>query len=144
LQQYPDKPVKGIVAVSLVRARQTEQSLRTQADIATALLHSGTPGLESYELNFCNKYVGTPESYLSYAAWTDARVLASLKDAHVPTYVILGGKDRRSDQPWMTSLADAGAEVSVVKGADHFFSSLYEFDLVDAMQVALDALNAAD
>jgi pimeloyl-ACP methyl ester carboxylesterase len=142
VQQHPGKPVMGIVAVSLVRARQSEQTLAAQADIASAMLHSATPGLKSYALNFCGKYVGTPESYLSYAAWTDARVIESLKGAGVPVYAILGGNDRRVDQRWMASLADAGAEVSVVDGADHFFSSQYEFDLVDAMQVALDALNA--
>lgn len=143
-QLHPDKPIKGIVAVSLVRAAQHGQAIAAEEDSAMAKPHSEPPSLKPYKLNFCRKYVGTPESYLSYAVWTDTRVIQSLKDTRAPVYVILGGNDRRADPEWMTALADTGANVAVVKNADHFFSSLYEFDLVDALQVALDRLSTAE
>lgn len=144
MQAHPKGPVTGIVAVSLVRARQSAQTVAEQAAAANAMLDSETPGLKRYELNFCREFAATPQSYLSYASWTDDKVLASLKDLPVPVYVILGGNDRRSDESWRTALAASGATVAVVPGADHFFSSLYEFDLVDAMQAALHALDSAD
>lgn len=143
LQAHPDRPVTALVAVSLVRARQSESTVEVQSGAATSLLKQERPQLMSYQLNFCGKYTATPQSYLSYAAWTDSKVIASLKKVRVPVYVILGGADKRSDPRWKKALAGAGANISVVDGADHFFSSMYEFDLIDAMQSVLRTLGPA-
>ena len=66
-----------------------------------------------------------------------------MKQVGVPVYVILGGADRRSDPEWKKALAGAGANISVVDGADHFFSSMYEFDLIDAVQAVLRTLDSS-
>jgi pimeloyl-ACP methyl ester carboxylesterase len=137
--KYPDRPIAGVVAISLVRSRQDEPTLAAQSEQAMARLNGGVAGLDSYALNFCKKYTGTPQSYLSYAKWTDSKVLAAVKNTRPPVYVILGGSDRRIDDVWITALRDSGAEVSKIAGADHFFSSQYEFDLLDELEKSLNS-----
>jgi len=135
--QYPQRPIVGVVAVSLVRARQDEATLTAQKKQAQVRLDAGTLALNPYALNFCKKYVGIAQSYLSYAAWTDAKVIATVKASPVPVHVILGSEDRRIDSAWVSALRASGAEVSTVDGADHFFSSQYEFDLLDELAESL-------
>jgi pimeloyl-ACP methyl ester carboxylesterase len=135
--KYPDRPITGVVAVSLVRTRQTQSILDTQSEQARIRLKAGEAGPDNYELNFCKKYTGTPQSYLSYAEWSDAKVLTTVKNTRPPVHVILGGDDRRIDNDWVSSLRNSGAEVSRITGADHFFSSQYEFDLLDELEKSL-------
>ena len=135
--KYPDRPIAGVVTVSLVRTRQTQSMLDAQSEQARVRLKAGEAGPDNYELNFCKKYTGTPQSYLSYAEWGNAKVLAAVKNTRPPVYVILGGYDRRIDDDWITSLRDSGAEVTRITGADHFFSSQYEFDLLDELEKSL-------
>lgn len=144
LQTYAKRPVKGLIAVSLVRARQDLALLASQSALATELSRGDAPPLGPYELNFCKKYSGTPESYLSYADWTDDRAIEALQRVRVPVHVILGGGDKRSDPYWRQSLTETGATVQVIEGADHFFSSLYEFDLADALQTGLSGFQNVD
>lgn len=142
--KYPDRPIAGVVAVSLVRMRQTQPTLAAQSELARARLKAGETGPDNYALNFCKKYAGTPQSYLSYAEWGDAKVLAAVKNVRLPIYIILGGDDRRIDDDWVSALRDSGAEVSRITGADHFFSSQYEFDLLDALEKTLGAFENLD
>jgi pimeloyl-ACP methyl ester carboxylesterase len=140
VERYPSRPVTATVAVSLVRTRQNAENIGLQVGRATAALKSGAAGLDNYRLSFCNKFTATPESYLSYAQWTDSRVIETVTDSRVPVYVIVGGSDRRIDDAWLVSLRDAGAEVSVIDGADHFFSSMHEFEVLDELQGVLEKL----
>lgn len=142
--QYPNRPITAVVAVSLVRSRQDEQTLAAQNEQASVRLQAGATGLNNYALNFCKKYTATAQSYLSYAQWTDTKVLASVKNARPPVYVILGGSDRRIDDLWVTALRSSGAVVSRIAGADHFFSSQYEFDLLDELANNLNAFGKRD
>lgn len=141
VNKYSHSKIKGLTAVSLVRSRQDDKALASQIEQANIRKKNGSTGLNSYELNYCTKYIGTEESFLSYAQWTDAKVIESVRTARLPVYTILGGKDKRVDKNWIDSLRNAGAVVSKIEDADHFFSSTHEFDLLDKLQNVLENFN---
>ncbi len=111
---------------------------------ATREMQSGQPPLERYALTFCNhNFVATPQSYLSYATWGRQRVLDSLRHARVPVKVLLGSEDPRATAEWQQDLRAAGAAVTVIPGATHFFDATHEFDLLDLIHDALRSVDGA-
>jgi len=86
-----------------------------------------------YSFLFCkNNYFATPESFLSYHKITRSHVLNQLKNLTIPSYTIMGKADKRYQsvgEHWLDELKQTGTNLIVVEGANHFFSSEYEFDL---------------
>ena len=60
VEKYPERPIAGVMAVSLVRSRQDEATLAAQDARAEARLKAGESEPDSYALNFCKKYTGPP------------------------------------------------------------------------------------
>lgn len=141
---YPNAPIAALVDVSLVRSEQTEQASARQMAAAKARLTRQDKSLQAYQLGFCKDYMATPDTYLSYARWNDAQVLnvlELLKKRGLPVYVVLGSQDNRSDAQWVKALRARTREVSVIDGANHFFSALHEFDLNDRLEAIFVHLN---
>jgi len=83
---------------------------------------------------FKNNYLATPKGYLSYLKLDRNYVLNSLKNMPMPTYTIMGTADKRyqnSGTTWLDELKKTPTHLYEVKGANHFFSREYEFDLQD-------------
>ena len=140
----PQAPVVAMIAISLVRDGQTPDLSHKQIAAAQARLARHDTSLHAYELSFCKTYMAKPQAYLSYAQWDDKRTLdavARLRQRHIPLYVVLGGADYRIDPKWVRALRGQATQVTVIEGANHFFSSLYEFDLNDSLQDIHTKLN---
>ena len=133
----PQAPVMAVIAISLVRDGQATHVRHQQMTAAQARLARRDMSLHSYELSFCKAYMAQAQSYLSYAQWDDAHTLdtvARLRQRDLPLYVVLGGADNRIDAKWVQALRAHATRVTVIPGANHFFSSLHEFDLNDSLQ----------
>ncbi|WFE69393.1 alpha/beta hydrolase [Thiomicrospira sp. R3] len=102
---------------------------------ARHMLLSGTPRPGHFSFLFCKEnYFATPESFLSYHQLTRQQNLTHLQFVGVPVHAIMGTEDeilQQAGHHWLDELADAGVEVHSVEGANHFFSSMHEFDLQD-------------
>lgn len=145
MEAHPEAPVAAVIAISLVRAEQTPVVRARQISAAEARATRRDRSLKPYALSFCKKFMATPESYLSYARWDDARVLESLarlKHRRLPVHIIVGSKDNRIDDAWVRELTSA-AQVAVIDGANHFFSSVHEFDLSDRLEEILSRVGAS-
>jgi pimeloyl-ACP methyl ester carboxylesterase len=143
---YPKTPITAVIGVSLVRTEQASQVVTRQTAAAEARLARHDTSLKPYALAFCKEFMAKPETYLSYAHWSDAHVLdvlARLKKRRIPVYVVLGSKDNRIDSAWVKTLRVSASQVAVIEGANHFFSSLYEFDLNEQLEAILIRLNPA-
>ncbi len=141
---YPKTPIAALVNISLVRTEQSAQVIAQQTVAAKTRMTQQDAALKPYALSFCKEYMAKPESYLSYARWSDAHVLdvlAHLKQRRVPIYIVLGSQDNRSDSAWVKALRVRAKEVVVIDGANHFFSSLHEFELNDRLEAILTQLN---
>lgn len=104
---------------------------------AQRMAAEGSKKLESFGLAFCKQYVTTAQAYLSYLSWTPEKVLASVSNAKVPSYMIFGGADARVAASWVEALLKHGADVEIIDGAGHFFDSTHEFDLLEAVESIL-------
>ena len=140
LKSEPDPVVKGVVAISLVRSHQTPEQAAVSIKNAEQRLKDDDKNLHSYTLGFCKEYMATPKSYLSYAKWDDAHVVATLKKLKgrgIPVHVIVGNKDTRVDAKWLKEL-EVLSSLVIVEGANHFFSHIHEFELNDRLEVVLE------
>ena len=144
VEAYPKAPVSAVIAVSLVRAEQKAAVRARQIADAEARLARHDRSLQPYALSFCKTFMANPQSYLSYARWDDNRVMDSLtrlQERRVPVYVVIGSKDNRIDDEWVKELRRRAYQVSVIEGANHFFSSVYEFDLSDRLETILHRIS---
>ena len=142
--QYKDKVIKGIIAISLVKNKYNIEKFNKQYRRAKRSLREHKHQLHQYQLSFCSNYTSNPTSYLSYADWTNRKIkhqLKLLKRKHMPVYVINGGKDKRTDPRWTAFLRKNTRNVSIVAGANHFFSSVHELELADNIEKVLDKLS---
>ncbi|MBI3776248.1 MAG: alpha/beta fold hydrolase [Gammaproteobacteria bacterium] len=141
--EFKNPAVKKLIATSLVDMESVISVAVSQAQIkkAQALLKRNDNTLASYQLSYCKKYVAPPKAFLSYASWTGQSVLHALAKTSVPVEVILGGSDSRIGAAWPKQLRNAGVNLHVIPGANHFFSNEHEFDLLDSVMVALRSVH---
>lgn len=143
----PGTPLRMVIAASPIYFGQDYPPQTVAAQIARAQQRSenGDTSLDRYALTFCgHSFVATPESYLSYAAWDRERVLAAVRKSSVPVEVLIGAADPRADGAWPRELRDAGAAVTVIPGATHFFDATHEFELLDLIRAALRRVAGAN
>jgi len=136
--RYKNPVVKGLVATSLIGVGRAE-SKAGQLQIAAAkkMLAHGDNKLGEFQLSYCKKYIAPPKAFLSYAVWDRKRILSAINKTHVPFSVILGGADKRMDNGWLDALKKHGVRLKIIKGANHFFDALFEFDLLDSVLASL-------
>ena len=142
---YPEASVSAVIAISLVRNREDAKTLSRQITESKARVAHHDRSLQPYALSFCKTFMATPQSYLSYAHWDDHHVvgtLVRLQARKFPVYVVLGSEDNRSDDDWVQTVRRYATQVTVIKGANHFFSSVHEFDLSDRIETILTELHA--
>lgn len=134
--------VKQLIATSLLGIDQVRDSASfvAQRDLARQQVRDGERGLQPYKLSYCDRYMASPTGFLSYADWDGSRVLEALQAPRVPVQVILGSHDARMQSGWSERLTNRGVAVTLIEGAGHFFDSEYEFDLLDGVAEAIDAV----
>ena len=139
LSGHPNPAVRKLIAVSLVDARVDmggQQWQKTETDLQHKL-NDKDASLVQYALSFCKKYPTSAQNYMSYASWQRTRVLKVLSHLRVPVTIIIGDGDTRLGASWASALKKANPSLVVIKGANHFMSGKYEFDLLNAVLVAL-------
>jgi len=145
VEAYPKAPVSAVIAISLVRTEQAAAVQASQVAKAETRAARHDSSLQPYTLSFCKTFMATPRSYLSYARWDNKRVIESLARLHerkLPVYVVIGSKDNRIDDEWVRELRRYATQVTVIEGANHFFSSVHEFDLSDRLEAILARIAA--
>jgi len=129
----PSPALRQVIALSLVDAER-QSDPRT----ATAMLNDakrrialGNTQLVNYPLGYCQQYVSTPQSFLSYSRWHRPDILRLSRQSKVPLEVLIGGSDDRMGEDWPQKLGAAGNHVQVIAGANHFFDAEHEFEVLD-------------
>ncbi len=141
---HPKAPITAIIAISLVRTHQAGNIHRLQIKEAGLRLKKHDTSLHSYKLSFCDAFMAAPQTYLSYAEWDDQHVLAALDTLHrrqVPVHVIIGDQDKRIDKQWIKEVEPKVSKLTVVEGANHFFSAMHEFELNDRLEQIINQID---
>ncbi|UQB42120.1 alpha/beta hydrolase [Thiomicrospira microaerophila] len=110
---------------------------------ARNMMLTGSPRPEHFSFLFCKEtYYATPQSFLSYHQLTRQQNLSHLQFVGVPVHAIMGTGDEILQQTgfeWLDELAAVGVKLHLVEGANHFFSSMHEFDLQDRLVQILNS-----
>ncbi len=141
LNQGSQSEVKKTILISLTHFGPDQPaSFETEelAQQARAVPAAQRQQLQSYALSFCEKYVTTPDHYLSYYDWSGDKVLQALQRSWTDNYIILGGSDQRISDIWTRSLQLARGRIIMIEGANHFFDQAHEFDLLETVELILD------
>ena len=99
---------------------------------------SAVPKIGTYPLGFCNRYPTTPQAYRSYVEWDSQRLLNALQQMQPLPAIVLGSADDRLQNGWAGKLLASGLPVHQIEGANHFFDSTHELDLLEAIETLLD------
>jgi len=140
LAGHPASDVDHAILVSLVAFAQGPIAKENEEDRQRALagLESGKEELSEFRLAFCDNYTTTAGNYLSYVTWDGKKTIEKLNNLPTSPIVILGGEDRRLGENWLPTLRQAGLEVILIPGANHFFDHEHEFDLMDTVLELLE------
>lgn len=138
LNKGPQPSVKKAIFTSLFYLNGSELgTIQAELDYAQKALEENNLRPHKYSFLFCrNDYYATPESFLSYHRLTRQYVLNELKNLTIPHYTIMGKADKRYQSVgtnWLDELEETGTNLTIVEGANHFFSSEHEFDLQDIL-----------
>ena len=114
---------------------EARQPIDTKA--AKTRMAKGNRTLGTYQLSFCRKYTAPPAAFLSYATWTELRLLHLLATIRTPLEVILGSDDVHLKQDWPARVGGTGAKVTVIDGASHFFDGPSELGLLERIELSI-------
>ncbi len=124
LESNPEATVGHSILVSLSYLRGVDKGKQTGP-------------LGEYKLGFCEKYPSPPAAYRSYVEWNAGQMLSALRNAGPKVSVILGSSDERIREDWRDMLTSSDVQITNIEGANHFFDSEHEFDLLDAVEELL-------
>jgi len=139
LEHHPDNLSQIVLTALYDFDNWSETTLARDKKNAQKNLQAGK--LDSYSVGFCRgNFLASSNAYLSYRHWDKTRILDTISRQKEPINVIMPGGDKRlegGNREWLEQLNKSKAKLSVIKNADHFFSSEAEFDLTEAIDHAL-------
>jgi pimeloyl-ACP methyl ester carboxylesterase len=138
--QYPMQQISRVVSISLIPLGRHDQP-RFARSIARArqLVSDGDRGINPFTMAYCDDNYSSPAAdYLSYAEWDNRTLLTAIKNSKHDIKIIMGGADDSAYEGWTEEMQAAGARVSIVAGANHFFGSGHEFELYDKLIQAME------
>jgi pimeloyl-ACP methyl ester carboxylesterase len=139
---HPNAAVQKLILFSLKDLEYAlwDASLHIDTSKAKARLKRKSHALGSYPLSFCRKYTAPAAAYLSYASWTESRLLHLLAGIRTPIEVYFGSKDVHFKPDWPGRVGGTGALVTVIPGANHFFDGPSELELLGRIDRSLKSL----
>lgn len=141
MSSWSDERVDHLVMGSLVDPGVEGFGRQVDIDQARRMSAADDRRLVRFPMAYCKPYVGTPDSYLSYANINTASVLHDLSQLGIDHSVIVGSKDVRAPKAWIEKLNGLDLNLVLIPGANHFFAGEHEFDLLQAMVDLLESLN---
>ena len=142
IKNHPDKGIQKLIAASLVDVEHVVGKEKSQAQIklAETQIKNHDNGLHEYQVSYCKKYTAPASAFLSYASWSQQKILSTIKQVKTPLEIILGAKDKRMGENWPDILRRNGVKLQVIANANHFFNNEQEIDLLDSVLKALKGL----
>lgn len=142
---HTPESIQGLILTSLFYLSGEELgNLKSEIQIAQDLLAQGNNAPRKFNFLFCqNDYLATPESYLSYLSITRSRVLETIDQLSVPSFSLMGSADSRYDQvgeQWLRELDASQTQLSIIEGANHFFTGEHEGLLHDQVEAIINKL----
>ena len=142
--QTPHPSIKKVILTSFnpVHINQAERlKLQTGAGRKS---HAQGGKIARYSVGYCkNNFSSTLNTYLSYSAFVDDKILDLISHSTVPLEIILGSADTVLPVNWQAKIIarNPRARISVVNKANHFFEGTTELDLADNVETILKTIS---
>ena len=137
----PENNITRVILISPTMPATTNKPavLKNNLDTAYSLVKKGHTEPGKFSLAYCSEsYTSSAEAYISYASLTEKKFFEYLKKTDIPLEIILGNNDKLIPENWYTQLKQAGANITLIEGANHFYSNGNEFDLFDAINSIIE------
>ena len=134
-----DQRVRKLIGISIVEGRlelDTDIQRRLE-DALRVRIAAGDKRPVKQNYSYCKPITATPQSLLSYMAWTPQRILAAVARVNTPQVYIMGSVDDRLGSGWIETLRATGNPLRVIPGANHFMDGEFEFVLQDIIMAEL-------
>ena len=138
-RQHNNPAIKKLIAISLIEYQREfgSASDNVQLQAANRDARKGDTSLKSYRLSYCNNYLAPAETYITYANWDMQRIIKTIHSIKIPLYIIAGSADERMHDGWLEQLRTTNSIIKQIEGANHFFSSIHQFDLYDQVNLSI-------
>jgi len=142
IDKYPHRGISKLIAASLVDVEHVVGKEKSASQIALAKrqIREHDSSLHEYQVSYCKKYIAPASAFLSYASWSQTRILKAIKETKTPIEIILGAKDKRMGDNWPNTLRKNGLKLQVIGNANHFFNNEQEIDLLESVLNALKGI----
>jgi pimeloyl-ACP methyl ester carboxylesterase len=145
LKHHFNPAVKGLILTSLGTSwdHKNPAQMEKLVELAERRLAENPHSIDKYSLAYCQKnYAAPPGAFRSYARWSEEYVLNTLEQSPVPVLALLGGADGFLPEGWSAKLEQRGVKVTVLAGANHFFSGDSEFEFQETLLDAVRQVTA--
>lgn len=139
-KQQDDSIEQAILLSPAYLAGKPFPEQRERKDIAEAkkMLTNHKDELQKFSLSYCkSNFLSPPNVFLSYKHWTSDKLLKVIERISIPTSIFLGSNDHRFGPYLNAKLTSTKSKVITIPGANHFFDSPYEFQLLENINNAL-------
>lgn len=138
-RRFKNPAVKKLIAISLVEYQREFGGHSSKAVIEKANIdaRNGDTRLKNYKLSYCNNYLAPAASFVTYINWDMSRIIKLIHSLDTPIYVIAGSADERMHDGWLKRLRATNSIIRQIEGANHFFNSIYQFDLHDQVTMSI-------
>jgi dienelactone hydrolase len=135
LEQRRQPPIRKAIGISIMEGRIGDRTVNLDSLLQDLKKRqkAGQRSLVKQSFAFCASMQASPESLLSYLEWTPQRVMASSGKHRAKIVYIMGGRDDRLGDGWLSALTKTGVKVKTIPGANHFMDGEFEFDLLDGV-----------
>ena len=130
---YPRAEFRQAIGISLIPfERINQKELIDSINLAKTMIAANDNSIRNFTLAYCiENYAAPATDYLSYASWSSKRLLDTLRKLKIKSSIIMGGNDIPVYPGWVEDMKKTGIPVSVIPGANHFFSAGNEFELYE-------------
>ena len=132
---YPHAEFSQAIGISLIPfERISQKELVDSVNLARTMIAANDSSIRNFTLAYCiENYAAPAADYLSYASWNSKRALDTLRKLKpkLKSSIIMGGNDIPVYPGWVEDMKKTGTSVSVIPGANHFFSAGNEFELYE-------------
>ncbi len=140
LNRVNEPAIAHFIATSIGPNWKSRNPKSTPDDIrrAEALLATTPNKIAKYSLSFCKgNYAAPPAAFLSYIRWTEDYILQHYGKLQVPAQIILGDSDLFLPENWAETLQAQQFDITLIDGANHFFTGTGEFEFLDSVLAAV-------
>lgn len=123
-----------LISPTIPSIANNPKQIKNDLNRAYSQIKKGHTNPDKYTLSYCqDSYIAPAKPYISYASLSENTIFDYIKKTTAPITIIMGNKDKLIPEDWHNKLKSRGVDITLIEGANHFYSNSHEFELFDAI-----------